>query len=155
MSNEISWRALEVLLRRDPGRRGVASFCHDGLYLGFGALENAAKSLAMDGKSAAIVTGFCVVDAVSPAAETDGPPGALYLARALLALGIEVTLISDAYGMPLLEAGCDLWQLPRSMLREMPFEEGGPDSPARISNDPTMCQKTDNWVRDMLASDLG
>lgn len=154
MSNEPAWRDLEILLRRDPGRRGVAGFCRNGVPLGEGALEAAAKSLVV-GTAAAIVTGFCVVGAAPPAAETDGPPGALYLARALLALGIEVTLISDSYGMPLLEAGCDRWQLPRTILREMPFEEGGLNSIARASNDPTMCIKTDAWVREFLASEMG
>jgi len=155
MSREIPWRALETLLRRDPGKRGVAGFIHDGVPLGAGSLESAANSLHRTGQVVAIVTGFCVVDASPPAAETDGPPGALYLARALMALGFEVALISDAYGMPLLEAGCDLWQLPRSMLREFPFEEGEPGCTARPSNDPAFNRTTDAWVREVYASDFG
>jgi hypothetical protein len=155
MSREPPWYALETLLRRDPGRRGVAGFCYDDVPLGAGSLESAARSLALEGKAVAIVTGFCVVDASPPAAETDGPPGALYLARALVALGLEVAIISDSYGMPLLEAGCDLWRLPRSMLREIPFEEGGPESTARAINETAMNRRTDAWVRDFLTCDLG
>ena len=89
----------------------------------------------------AIVTGFCVVDACPAAAETDGPPGALLSGPRTADARIRGRLISDAYGMPLLEAGCDLWQLPRSMLREFPFEEGGPDSAARMSNAPEFNQR--------------
>jgi D-glutamate cyclase len=86
------WLALESILSRDPGGRGVASYrWHDRL-LASGKLEAAARSLADSGKHVAIITGFCVAGGGPPAAETDGPPGALYLARTLTALGIDVTL---------------------------------------------------------------
>lgn len=103
----------------------------------------------------AIVTGFPIVDGMSVAAETDGPPGALYLARALLALGVEVTLISDAYAVPLLEAGCDQWRLPRSTIREFPFEVGDPTSAARVSYASRYNVRSNDWIEAFLASPFG
>ena len=99
------WDELERIIRRDPGGRGVCSFLDGGRPIGFGQLRAAAQDLARAAKAVAIVTGFCIFDADPPAAETDGPPGALFLARALDAIGVRVVLVSDAYGMPLLEAG--------------------------------------------------
>ncbi|HVX62723.1 MAG TPA: glutamate cyclase domain-containing protein, partial [Pirellulales bacterium] len=93
--NEPDWQALDALLRHDPGGRGVAAFQERGQPLAAGHLRAAAKHLAEHGQSAAIVTGFAIVGRNPPAAETDGPPGALYLARVLAALGVETTLITD------------------------------------------------------------
>ncbi|HEV7224725.1 MAG TPA: glutamate cyclase domain-containing protein [Pirellulales bacterium] len=115
------WHALDALLRRDPGGRGVVAFQYLGRPLADGQLEAAATSLAERGAAAAIVTGFAIVNQNVVAAETDGPPGALYLARALLALGMEVTIISDRYGLPLLEAGRRCWGLDAVELTEFPL----------------------------------
>jgi len=112
-------------------------------------LERAAHSLAGESGPAgtiAIVTGFCVVDAAKPAGETDGPPGALYLARALAALGRRVLLISDSFGLPLLECGVDRWQLGRETLVEFPFEAGPPDGAGRSSNAGENNPITDGWL---------
>lgn len=49
---------------------------------------------------ALIATGFYIPGARAP--ETDGPPGAIALGRALKALGTEVCYISDTYTAPLL-----------------------------------------------------
>lgn len=121
------WPLWEQLIRRDPGGRGVASFMHNGQPLGYGDLESAAVDLAASARRVAIVTGFCIVDADPPAAETDGPPGALFLARALGELGVDVVLASDAYGVPLLAAGLALWKLapPRCDVVEMPIDVAG------------------------------
>jgi hypothetical protein len=74
-------------------------------------LEGAARELASHAGAVGIVTGFCVADVNPPTAETDGPPGALYLARVLTALGIDVVLISDRYALPLLKLGCRLGKI--------------------------------------------
>jgi hypothetical protein len=58
-------------------------------------LAQAAESLATTARSVAIVTGFFVPDAELPAAETDGPPGAVMLATALESVGIRCTLVTD------------------------------------------------------------
>ena len=54
-----------------------------------GHLAEAAAHLAEFGRRVVIVTGFYIPAGDPPAAETDGPPGALVLAQTLLALGIE------------------------------------------------------------------
>jgi hypothetical protein len=154
-TSEIPWSELENALHRDPGGRGVASYRYDGRFLDAGNLKRAAESLAMTGRAVAIVTGFAIVDGSRVAAETDGPPGALYLARTLHTLGMEVALISDLYCIPLLEVGCDQIGLPREMIYEFPFEAGGPESPARTSNAREYNQVTDAWVNRFLTSGIG
>jgi D-glutamate cyclase len=151
----IPWSAIHGLVRRDPGRRGIAGFVHAGVPLCATHLETAAGHLAQHAKAVALVTGFPIVDAPSPAAETDGPPGALYLARALLALGVDVALISDSYALPLLEVGCDLWRLPRSTIRVFPFEEGDSTSVPRVSYAPQYNRSSDGWIDAFLASPFG
>jgi D-glutamate cyclase len=122
---ELPWSEWEAIIRRDPGGRGVASYLYNGLHLGYGELERAAIELSRNARRVAIVTGFCIADANPPAAETDGPPGALFLGRALAALGVEVVFVSDAYGVPLLAAGIEEWNLPSPNFEivEMPFGE--------------------------------
>jgi hypothetical protein len=51
---------------------------------------------------AIITTGFYIRTA--GVAETDGPPGAIAIGRALQALGRQVTYVSDRYGVPHLES---------------------------------------------------
>ncbi len=119
---KIDWHAIETLVRSDPGGRGLAAFVRQGEWLAKGGLEAAAQSLASRAARVAISTGFAIVGHGPPAAETDGPPGALHLARALDALGIESILISDCHAMPLLRAGVEHWNLDRVELLEFPFQ---------------------------------
>src|SRR5437763_15965304 len=107
----IDWPRVEQLIRHDPGGRGVASYLHNRQPLLAGHLQAAANDLSRSAKAVAIVTGFAIVTLEGVAAETDGPPAALFLARTLRELGIEVVLLSDAYGVPVLHAGCDCWKL--------------------------------------------
>jgi hypothetical protein len=116
-----------------------------------GQLAAAANHLAQHATAVGIVTGFCAILDERVTAETDGPPSALFLARALLAVGIDVVLITDRFALPLLEAGCDLWKLDRKMLWEFPFEDGPPTEPARLRNDPRCNTNTDRWVGDFYA----
>ena len=149
------WTQLEALIRHDPAGRGVASFQLDGRWLAAGHLRLAAEHLAAHAGSVAIVTGFSVFDGQRWTAETDGPPGALFLARALLALHIPVTLIGDAYCIPVLEAGCDAWGLPRSLLCEIPFEPGGPEAPHRQSNEADASPVTRAWMEHFFSEGRG
>ena len=119
---QVPWQTLEEIIRQDPGQRGVAGFRFGGERLCTGHLERAAIDLAERGKSVAIVTGFCAFDGQRWTAETDGPPGALYLARALTQLGVQVTLLADAYALAPLQAGCQAWELPLGLIKTMPFE---------------------------------
>jgi hypothetical protein len=116
---------LETILARDPGGRGVASYRREGHLLAAGQLEAAARTLAERAQHVAIVTGFCITTTGRPAVETDGPPGALYLARALAALGRKVTLVSDMPALALLEVGCKHWHLGDVALAEFPSASTG------------------------------
>ncbi|MCI1217647.1 glutamate cyclase domain-containing protein [Bifidobacterium crudilactis] len=64
--------------------------------LTYGELFAAARFLASNPQTKAfVVTGFYVPSAVQPAAETDGPVGALELCAALRAIGGDAWLVSD------------------------------------------------------------
>src|SRR5690606_1897690 len=96
---------LEALTHRDPGGRGLASFRRAGIPLDCGSLRTASLGLAEHARAVAIITGFPIVLANRVTAETDGPPGALFLAEVLRALGIDVTIVTDPAAMPILHAG--------------------------------------------------
>ena len=85
---------VDHLLALDPGRRGIAAFFQPG-----GALR-AARALT-GARSVLIVTGFIVADGMP---ETDGPPGAAVLGRALRQLGARVRYTTDAATLPTLFA---------------------------------------------------
>jgi hypothetical protein len=85
---------IDHLLALDPGGRGIAAFFQPG-----GALA-AARAL-LKARSVLIVTGFTVADGMP---ETDGPPGAAVLGRALRTLGARVRYTTDATALPTLEA---------------------------------------------------
>jgi D-glutamate cyclase len=85
-------------LRTDP-ERNLVNACPDDFRL-------ACQSLADHPKpTLAVVTGFFIPTSTPPAPETDGPLGALFLARALAPLGIGVVLAADGNCMSALAAG--------------------------------------------------
>ena len=87
----------ETCIRRDPAQRGLIA--SEPLFgpLCPGHLGAAAAHLARFGRRVAIVTGFFIPGAAPPAAETDGPPGALVLAQTLQALGIDSLMVTDEF----------------------------------------------------------
>jgi hypothetical protein len=100
---------IDHLLALDPSHRGIAGF-----FVAGGALD-AARGL-LGARRALIVTGFVVADGLP---ETDGPPGAAVLGRALRRLGAEVRYTSDPAVLPVLEASlraleepCDVFAYP-------------------------------------------
>jgi hypothetical protein len=117
-----------------------------GAPLGSGELKHAAESFAAEAQAVAIVTGFCVFDGQHWNAETDGPPGALYLAKICQTLGIETVLVSDRYGVPVLQAGCQACGLSSDLVLEAPLEQPG----AAIST-----KAIDAWSSEFLGSPLG
>jgi hypothetical protein len=86
--------AVDHLLALDPGRRGIAGFFQAG------AARRAAGALAGSGR-VLITTGFIVEPKM---AETDGPPGAAVLGRALRRLGADVSYVTDAESIPVMAA---------------------------------------------------
>jgi D-glutamate cyclase len=98
---------LRDLIQNDIGARGLATdpthnlinACPDDFRLACHSLaEHPLPGLA-------VVTGFFIPGATPPAGETDGPLGALFLARALVPLGIPVVLVTDDFCVRALEAG--------------------------------------------------
>jgi hypothetical protein len=87
----------ETCIRRDPAQRGLIA--SEPMYgpLCPGHLASAAADLAEHGRRVAIVTGFFIPAGEPPAAETDGPPGALVLAQVLQVLGIETSIVTDRF----------------------------------------------------------
>ncbi len=93
-------RRIELLVRRDPASRGLASIVDRSDLL-------AAATELLGGERAILLTGFCVRDALI--GETDGPSGTLALANALRQLGKEVVLVTDTYSEGLLAAGAAVY----------------------------------------------
>jgi hypothetical protein len=107
--------SLRDLIQQDPGYRGLGTMPGDNLLTACpGDLESACRAIASTiHPRLAVVTGFFIPQGQPPAGETDGPPGALFLARALVPLGIEVALATDPFCIPALSAGlhaCGLTQ---------------------------------------------
>ena len=102
-------REIRDLIQRDMNRRGLATdpaanlinACPDD----FAA---ACRSIAeTPNPSLIIVTGFYIADGEPPAGETDGPLGALFLARALAPMGLRVAVYTDQFCRQALQAGVD------------------------------------------------
>jgi hypothetical protein len=97
---------IEKIIWEDAGRRGLTPFAkHD-------EIRRSALSL-LNGKHIVIVSGFYIE--ASQTGETDGPSGAVFLARALQQLGKKVTLLTSSYNYSILveaaaeaEARCDI-----------------------------------------------
>jgi hypothetical protein len=99
--------AMRDLIQQDVGNRGLRTDPHSNLITAcpddFAA---ACRSLAGAERPAlAVVTGFFIPTATPPCGETDGPLGALFLARALAPLGFGVALVSDFFCYQALRAG--------------------------------------------------
>jgi hypothetical protein len=109
MTLDATLDAMRDLIQADPGERGLArdpaanllTVCRDD----FG---NACRSFAdPPAPKALVVTGFHIAHVEPPCAETDGPLGALFLARALTPIGVEVVLAADGTCVPALHAGLE------------------------------------------------
>jgi hypothetical protein len=85
---------IDELLALDLGSRGIRRFYRPG------AARAAARSLAR-GKRVVLTTGFALGPGM---AETDGPPGAAVLGRALRLLGKSVAYVVDDVAAPLMAA---------------------------------------------------
>lgn len=93
-------------LRTEPDRNLITA-CPDDFRLACASLAQTPQA------GLAVITGFYIPTALPPAAETDGPLGAIYLARALVPLGIRFVLLTDGFCEAALRAGlaaCGLQQ---------------------------------------------
>jgi hypothetical protein len=114
MNDEALERILSII-QDDVGGRGLRTDPADNLVTASaGDFAGACKSLVQTPNLAvAIVTGFLIPSARPPSAETDGPLGAIFLARALVSLGARVVLATDAVCEPALAAGLTACELTR------------------------------------------
>ncbi len=81
-------------VQQDAGDRGLARLEDNLISRSKGDFENACQSLAT-GTGVVIFTGFFIPTATPPAPETDGPLGALLIARTLLSLGRKVAITCE------------------------------------------------------------
>jgi hypothetical protein len=111
------------LIQEDINNRGLRTDPVDNLITAcpddFAA---ACRSIAETPRAAvAVVTGFWIPTATPPGPETDGPLGALFLARALTPLGIRVALLTDGFCKQALQVGLDACGLGNNvLLRTLP-----------------------------------
>ncbi|MCA9019303.1 MAG: DUF4392 domain-containing protein, partial [Planctomycetaceae bacterium] len=122
-------REFDRLIRRDPGKRGLIDsesqfgpLCQDHLLQAAQAIQTGASQVV-------IITGFYVPGAPVPAAETDGPPGAVLLALILEACGIDTLVVTDELCAPVLTATVDAFGYPRSQLAVL-----NPDQPGWVES---------------------
>jgi hypothetical protein len=110
--------AMRDLIQEDIGHRGLRADPEANLITAFpGDFAAACRSLAETPNTAvAIVTGFYIPHAQPPCGETDGPLGALFLARALVPLGIKVALATDFFCKRALEAGLEACGLDKTVV---------------------------------------
>lgn len=99
--------AIRDLIQQDVGGRGLRTDPEANLVTACpGDFAAACRSLAETPHAGvAVVTGFFIPQGQPPACETDGPPGALFLARALVPLGVRVALATDAVCKQALRVG--------------------------------------------------
>ena len=91
--------ALRGQMQQDIGARGLAGEMFAACA---GDLARACEELAQ-ARSVGLLTGFHIPEAGMP--ETDGPPGAVFLARCLAALGASPCLLAEPECHPALAAG--------------------------------------------------
>ena len=94
-------RLIRDVIQQDVGNRGLARDPHDNLINACpDDFANACGIIATTPEPMlAIVTGFHIPSASPPASETDGPLGALFLARALWAQGTRAGILTDGTAM--------------------------------------------------------
>jgi len=113
-------REFDASIRRDPAQRGLIGTEPMFGPLCPGHLAQAAAHLAEFGRRVVIVTGFYIPAGNPPAAETDGPPGALLLAQTLLALGIDSQVLTDSFCYSAVAAAAKSSGFPTERLLQLP-----------------------------------
>jgi hypothetical protein len=109
MDSDAVLNTLRAAIQVDVGNRGLARDLADNLFTACpNDLAAASRSIAEHAAPrVGIVTGFMIPSVDPPTGETDGPPGALFLARVLHHLGIPAVLLADAAGYSALWAGLE------------------------------------------------
>ncbi len=91
--------AIRDVIQVDIGKRGLARDFECNLFNAYpDDFANACRSIAKNPlPSVALITGFYITGGKPPAGETDGPLGAVFLARALSSLGVPVMIMTDGF----------------------------------------------------------
>ncbi len=98
---------LYEVVRQDVGNRGLERELGRNLVTETtGDFAAACRSILADPNAQVlVVTGFFIPTSTPPAFETDGPLGAVFLARAFIRAGIRVAIASERECLPALRAG--------------------------------------------------
>src|SRR5947208_2291030 len=101
--------AIADIIQEDVGRRGLRADAEQNLINACPHdFHRACQSIAeTQNAGVAVLTGFYIPHAEPPCGETDGPLGAVFLARALVPLGVRVALITDPFATEALKAGIE------------------------------------------------
>lgn len=99
--------SIQTIVQEDVGVRGLRSDPGDNLISACpNDFRDCARALAgRETGNIGILTGFYIPYAEPPAGETDGPLGAVFLARALIPLGYRIVIYGDGFCVRALEAG--------------------------------------------------
>ena len=138
-------REFDTSIRRDPAQRGLIGTEPTFGLLCAGHLALAAAHLAEFGRRVVIVTGFYIPAGDPPAAETDGPLGALLLAQTLLALRIDTRVLTDSYCFGAVAAAARSCGFPGERLIQSPSSA----SPGSLDT------AAMTWRSDFLRSEAG
>jgi hypothetical protein len=115
----MDFAALQRIVASDSKSRGAPSLCRPEF------LRDALRLLT-ESSRAAIVTGFYIQNAGAP--ETDGPPGAAVLGRALERAGKSVVLLTDGRNYGALDACSRSVGGPPAVRADTPDEIGGTEA---------------------------
>jgi len=121
----------EIILRND--RRGISALKP---FLADDFCTEAAQYILDNPGAAIICTGFYIRAAGAP--ETDGPPGAVFIGRALENLGYSVTHVTDIYSSPVLKG-----PVPADRIVEFP-----------VADEQSSRQYADNLLKELKPSVL-
>lgn len=125
MSQQIA-NEIESIMQQDPGRRGVARWaCHSQLLPATQSLLNGGRVL--------ITTGFYILSA--GVIETDGPPGAIVLADALVKLGRPVSILVDTHAASIMKSGLECVESDIALIETTPTASSLP--PEMLHRDTT------------------
>ena len=107
MTTDEKLAAILAAVQTDPGNRGLARDPVDNLFTAYpNDFAAACRKIAiLKGKRVDVITGFFIPTAEPPCGETDGPLGAVFLARAFHDNGIDVGLFADPFCVAALHAG--------------------------------------------------
>jgi hypothetical protein len=99
--------AILAAIQADPGNRGLAKDPHDNLFTATaGDFAAACRGIAVQAEPAVdVFTGFFIPAAMPPAFETDGPLGAVFLARAFGPLDVATGIAAEVGCGTALKAG--------------------------------------------------